>query len=388
MSPFFCLVIINNLCPIKLLWSLIFLYLNEVLCSDETSLGGLARFRSWHLRLYGPEVPLPGCNNVPCSLWSPSEHAFDRNRIACRRFASVPGVWRCRWASCVASVRLQQPWPRESSGCSNFVLRGVRWFSSFSTVHTSVCEHSYFFTACAGYRSQHAIYVFFASAFLFQLLLSFWGVQWNPNPPSCAQLLSKMLKYVFIQLILPSVASAKEGWLMQNYMPFLLFLSCLNPLSQVFGLLHLFSICEFWRSSNSVFVSDDVLAMWTLAKKSKTGKNLICNPSVRLKVLAVQAGVLREQCCQLSSHHDAPQTAWTFNITKQNLSSKWSLLCSARYSARYQMNFPHYLYKIQEIIWVCLSTEGPFYFSKLLMEWNISVGSPSIPAQSSAWRNN
>lgn len=70
----------------------------------------------------------------------------------------------------------------------------------------------------------------FASAFLFQLLLSFWGIQWNPNSPSCAQLLSKMLKYVFIQLILPFVASAKEGWLMQNYMPFLLFFLLLKPL--------------------------------------------------------------------------------------------------------------------------------------------------------------
>lgn len=64
----------------------------------------------------------------------------------------------------------------------------------------------------------------FASAFLFQLLLSFLGVQWNPpNPPSCAQLLSKTMKHVFIQLILSSVASAKEGWLMQNYTPFLFF---------------------------------------------------------------------------------------------------------------------------------------------------------------------
>lgn len=105
----------------------------------------------------------------------------------------------------------------------------------------------------------------FASAFLFQLLLSFLGVQWNPpNPPSCAQLLSKTMKHVFIQLILSSVASAKEGWLMQNYMPFLFFFaSCLSPLLQVFGLLlHLFSICKFWRSGSSAFlysVSDDVL---------------------------------------------------------------------------------------------------------------------------------
>lgn len=35
--PLFCLVIINNLCPIKLHQSLNFLYLNEKLCSDETS---------------------------------------------------------------------------------------------------------------------------------------------------------------------------------------------------------------------------------------------------------------------------------------------------------------------------------------------------------------
>lgn len=210
-----------------------------------------------------------------------------------------------------------------------------------------MCEHSYFLTASADTEVSVQYTCSFASAFLFQLLLSFWGVQWNPpNPPSCAQLLSKTSRYIFIQLILHSVASAEEGWLMQNCMPFLFF-SCLSPLLQVFGLLNLFSICEFWRSSNSVClysVSDDVLGMWILAKKSKTGKSLFCNPSLWLKVLPVQAGVLREQCCWLLSHHDAPQPTWAFKIRKQNLSSKWSLLCSARYSAQYQMNFPHYLY--------------------------------------------
>lgn len=86
--------------------------------SGGISIAGLARFRSWHLGLYGLELPMPSCYNLPWSLWSPAEHAFYRNRIVCYSFASVPGMWRCLWASCVASVCFQQPWPRESSGYS------------------------------------------------------------------------------------------------------------------------------------------------------------------------------------------------------------------------------------------------------------------------------
>lgn len=69
---------------------------------------------------------------------------------------------------------------------------------------------------------------FFASVFLFQLLLSFLCVQWDPpNLPLFTQLLCKMMKYVFMQLISSSVTSTKvkQGYLLQNYMPFLIFFS-------------------------------------------------------------------------------------------------------------------------------------------------------------------
>lgn len=187
----------------------------------------------------------------------------------------------------------------------------------------------------------------FASAFLFQLLLSFLGVQWNPLilPPVHSFFPKRWNIYLFNWFSLLWPVLKKAGWCRITCLFFFFFSSCLSPLLQVFGLLlHLFSICKFWRSSSAFLysVSDDVLWMWTLAKKSKTGKSLICSPSLWLQVLSVQAGVLREQCCQLS-HHDTPQSTWAFKMSKQKLPSKWSLLCSARYSAQYQMNFPHYL---------------------------------------------
>lgn len=133
-----------------------------------------------------------------------------------------------------------------------------------------MCEQSYFLTASAGYRSQHATDVFSCFSFFIPVALELLGCTMDSSQSSLLCIASFQKKYVFIQLILPSVAISKEGWLMQNYMPFLLFFSCLSPLLQFFGLLRLFSICEFWRSSNSVFlysVSGYVLGMWTLAKK-------------------------------------------------------------------------------------------------------------------------
>lgn len=129
-------------------------------------------------------------------------------------------------------------------------------FVIFNCSHICVCEHNYFLIASVGHWS-HNMWVSLLQFFFFQLLLSFLGVQWNPpNLPSFTHHLSKMMKYVFMQLISSSVTSTKvkQGCLLQNYMPFLFIFFCLSSLLQVFGLLlHLFSICVFWRSCNGLF---------------------------------------------------------------------------------------------------------------------------------------
>lgn len=141
---------------------------------------------------------------------------------ACHRFASVPGTPRpsmgflCSRHTFPAACTMWDCWVQ----CS--VFWGVRWFSWFSSVHTSVCVHSYVLMASTEYRSIQCV-SFFALVSFYQLLLSFWGVQCSPlNLFSCAQLLSKMMKYVFMQLISSSVSSSKviQGCLKQNYMPF------------------------------------------------------------------------------------------------------------------------------------------------------------------------
>jgi len=129
-------------------------------------------------------------------------------------------------------------------------------FIVFNCSHICVCEHSYFLIARAGYRSRYVIYVFLCFIFLFQLLLSFLSVQWNPpNLPSCARLLSKMMKYVFMQLISSSLtrANVKEGCLLQDYVPFLLF-SSLYSLLQAFGLLlHLLCVMKELQQCLALF---------------------------------------------------------------------------------------------------------------------------------------
>lgn len=100
-------------------------------------------------------------------------------------------------------------------GTTSSFLRCEMAFTMFSCSHVCVCVHSSVLRAGTAHRSvQHASCS--ASLSLYQLLRSFWGVQCNPlNLFSCTQLLSKMMKYVFMQLISslrPVLKLYKAAW--------------------------------------------------------------------------------------------------------------------------------------------------------------------------------
>lgn len=122
-------------------------------------------------------------------------------------------------------------------------------------------------------------------------------------------------------------------------------------------------------------------------KESKTGKSLICNPSLWLKVLSVQAGVLGEQCCQLPHHGVHPNQRE--HLRSENRNSLPNGACCAVPDIVHSIKWIFHTICIKfRRSYECLSTEGHFYFSNVLIKWNIFVNSPSIPAQSLAWRGN
>lgn len=159
------------------------------------------------LGLCGLEFPVLGCSNRAWFLWTASECTF--HALSCDCMPACQGHQGPLWASGTAGVS-----PCETAG---YNIQFSEVWDGFHHVQlfTRVCVHSSVLMAGTAHRSvQHASCS--AAVSPYQLLRSFWGMQCNPlNLFSCTQLLSKMMKYVFMQLISslrPVLKLYKAAW--------------------------------------------------------------------------------------------------------------------------------------------------------------------------------
>lgn len=219
------------------------------------------------LGLCGLEFPVLGCSNRAWFLWTASECTFHALSCDC-----MPAFGRrARDAKALSGLLVQQAFHRvRLRGTISSFLRCEMAFTFFSCSHVCVC------TALSSGLVQHASCS--ASVSLYQLLRSFWGVQCNPlNLFSCTQLLSKMMKYVFMQLISSSATSSKviQGCLKQNYGPF----SCSNTCSMELNfLLHLFNFILEGAAAVPFFILfDGSLCSRPLAKRGGKAEGVVFN---------------------------------------------------------------------------------------------------------------